>query len=244
MDFSITCNDSDRNHVGGTCAAPHLQPANLSPGRILDRPAFGQGDVAARALGCCGGPGDVHRADLVVGDLRPAVEPVRSVMDLARPLNSGDASPSSGRRILFLDSRLETMAEVLEWLTSRPHDDLTVVILDRDADGIGQIARHVRAIRDVGLLMIAAADERGRLTLGCSSLTVGNLYAFEDDLCRIGAALAPAGRICVFGRASQAQSDTPLQIMLSRLAWAPVEFSSVPVTKFELQDQMAATRDS
>ena len=106
---------------------------------------------------------------------------------------------------------------------------LRVVPLDRDCDGIAQVAHHLRERRSIDLLMIAVADERGCLSLGSSRLTVGNLYAYEDNLRRIGAALSPAGRIQILGRNGRIDScDRPLLIMLSRLAGATVESCAGP----------------
>ncbi len=106
---------------------------------------------------------------------------------------------------------------------------MRIVLLDRDADGIGQIAHHLRERRSIELVLIATADERGRLSLGCSSLTVGNLYAYEDNLRRIGSALSPTGRVRILGRNGQAESsDKPLLIMMSRLSGAAVEVCPEP----------------
>ena len=104
-----------------------------------------------------------------------------------------------------------------------------IVLLDRDADGISQIAHHLRERRSIEQLFIATAHERGRLSLGRSSLTVGNLYAYEDDLRRIGAALSPAGRVRILGRNVQSEGvDIPLMIMMSRLSGAAVEACPEP----------------
>jgi hypothetical protein len=122
--------------------------------------------------------------------------------------------------ILFLDSRVENLPAIIREAAG----NLRIVLLDRDADGIRQIAHHLRERQSIELALIATADERGRLSLGCSSLTVGNLYAHEDDLRRIGAALSPTGRVRILGRRTQDDSsDNALLIMLSRLSGAAVE---------------------
>jgi large repetitive protein len=127
--------------------------------------------------------------------------------------------------ILFLDSRTENLPAVIRDVAGK----LRIVLLDRDADGISQIAHHLRERRAIDQLLISTSDERGRLSLGSSSLTVGNLYAHEDNLRRIGAAMSPQGRIRILGRNVQAESsDGPLLIMLSRLADAPVESCAAP----------------
>jgi hypothetical protein len=135
--------------------------------------------------------------------------------------------------ILFLDSRVENLPAIIRDAAGK----LRIVLLDRDADGIGQIAHHLRERRSIELALIATADERGRLSLGNSSLTVGNLYAHEDNLRRIGAALAPTGRVRILGRNGQAESsDKPLLIMMSRLSGATVEACPEPAWAIPWQD--------
>ena len=105
---------------------------------------------------------------------------------------------------MFLDGRVENLPAIIQEAAGK----LRIVLLDRDADGIRQIAHHLRERRSIEQLFIATAHERGRLSLGCSSLTVGNLYAYEDDLRRIGAALSPTGRVRILGRDAYRKAST------------------------------------
>lgn len=166
--------------------------------------------------------------------LPPALPALRSYTEAW----TADGEKREARRLLVVDSRLPNLADVVAWAATRAGGDLKMLVLDPDVDGLSQIERHVRKQGEIDLLMIAAANERGRLTLGCTTLTVSNLFAFEDELHRIGAALSPSGRICVLGRAGRGQwSDTPLQVMLSRLSWAAVEFNPMSAGEF-LSDHM------
>lgn len=135
------------------------------------------------------------------------------------------ALPDGSNAVLFLDSRVEHLSQVLEHARGR----LRIVLLDRETDGLAQIAFHLRERRSIETLLIASADERGQLSLGGTSITVGNLYAFEDSLRRIGSALSPTGRICLLGRRTQSEGiDRPLLVMLSRMTGVAVEAMAMP----------------
>ena len=149
-----------------------------------------------------------------------------SVDDLARnPATNRSRSRPFGTRILFLDGRMDELPRIIAGAAGR----LTIVLLDANSDGIAQMAHHLRGSSGIDTVMIATCDEAASLSLGSANVTVGNLYAYEDELRRIGAALAPGGRVRLLGRGLRSdRSDQPLLIMLSRLMEATVEASPEP----------------
>lgn len=176
----------------------------------------------------------LQRAPLAPKPQPPAPPPMaaKSAVPTRRP-----RLPTSGSVILFVDSRAADLNKILELASG----SVRIVLLDRDTDGIGQIAKHLRERHAIDAIFIATSDERGRLSLGCSSITVGNLYAHEDDLRRMGEAMSPTGRICLLGRASQSQGgDWPLQVMLSRLTGVTVDMTAEPAAGIPWREVAAA----
>ena len=111
------------------------------------------------------------------------------------------------------------MSEVIAAVAGR----LAIVLLDAHIDGISQMFHHLRARQGIQNLLISTVDEPSALTLGSASVTVGNLYAYEDTLRRIGNAMRPSGRIILLGRGVHSgRSDAALLAMLSRLAGVAV----------------------
>ena len=128
-------------------------------------------------------------------------------------------------RVLFLDGRSENVPAVIAGAAGR----LRIVLLDAHTDGIAQIVHHLSERHTIDDLLISTADETGCLSLGNVCLTVANLYAYEDQLRRIGTALTPAGRIRLLGRGTRTgRGEQALLVMLSRLTGIAVETSPVP----------------
>ena len=128
-------------------------------------------------------------------------------------------------RILVLDSRGENVPEVIAAHAGK----LRIVLLDRDLDGVTQIAHHLQDRASLNELLIAAADTMGTLSLGNTELTVANLYAYEEELGRIGRCMAPGGRIRLLGRGGRTdRNDGALLVMLARMTGVTVEAAGEP----------------
>jgi Domain of unknown function (DUF4347) len=138
---------------------------------------------------------------------------------------AGRRSAHDSARVLFLDGRSGNVPAVIAGAAGR----LRIVLLDAHTDGIAQMVHHLHERHAIHDLLISTADETGCLSLGNSCLTVANLYAYEDELRRIGSALAPTGRIRLLGRGTRTgRSEGALLVMLSRLTGATVEASPLP----------------
>ena len=147
--------------------------------------------------------------------------------EVRRPALSARASRPSANRILFLDGRTADLTAIITAAAGR----LTIVLLDAHSDGVSQVAHHLRGHAGLDAVLIATVDEAGCLSLGSACLTVGNLYAYEDELRRIGGALSPVGRVRMLGRGPRSDgSDKPLMIMLSRLMGATAEACPEPAS--------------
>jgi hypothetical protein len=133
--------------------------------------------------------------------------------------------PARKNRILFLDGRSGDIPAVIAGCAGR----LRIVLLDAHTDGIRQIAHHLNERHAVDEVLISTADETGCLSLGSTRVTVANLYAYEDELRRVGSALAQTGVIRLLGRGMRTdRSEGALLVMLSRLTGAEVAASRMP----------------
>ena len=128
-------------------------------------------------------------------------------------------------KLLFIDSGCDRYPA----LVSAAAGKIQIVLIDAQAEGIGQIAHHLQGRRQLDCLLIAAADETGTLTLGSTNLTVANLYAYEDAWRHIGGALHPNGHIRLLGRGMRTdRSESALLAMLSRMTGIEVVASREP----------------
>lgn len=142
------------------------------------------------------------------------------------PQNREPRMASGRSRVLFLDGRSRNVADMIAGAAGRLH----IVLLDAHRDGVSQIVHHLHRRLLIDDLLIAAADEEGCLSLGNARLTVANLYAYEEELRLIGAALAPSGRLRLLGRGlREDRGESALLVMLSRMMGVAVEACRVPV---------------
>lgn len=128
-------------------------------------------------------------------------------------------------RVLFLDGRSEDVPAIISAAAGK----LQIVLLDRQLNGVKQLAHHLQGRVLLDELLIAAADTTGTLSLGNTDLTVANLYAYEDDLRRIGSFVSATGRIRLLGRGQRAdRGDGALLVMLGRMTGVAVEATTEP----------------
>jgi lipopolysaccharide export system protein LptA len=113
-------------------------------------------------------------------------------------------------QVVFIDSRVPDIQGLLEGL--QPGEQAFVI--DPSSDGIQQIADILAAnnFTDLASISIVSHGESGELELGSTLVGDGDLAARASALAEIGAALAPAGTIQLFG-CDVAQGSTGQQFI-------------------------------
>lgn len=96
---------------------------------------------------------------------------------------------------VFIDARVADVEHLLAGLTP----DVQGVILDPACDGVVQIAAALVGVTDVDSIHIVSHGSEGALYLGSTVLTEESLDGYRDELSQIGAALAEAGDLLLYG---------------------------------------------
>jgi hypothetical protein len=113
------------------------------------------------------------------------------------PLNTTDATNTAhaaAREIVFVDSRVQDSAELLQGLSPGAE----VVYLRAGADGLQQMAAALGSRGDVGAVHILAHGSAGQLWLGSTFLDQNTLASHADALAAIGRGLTPHGDLLVY----------------------------------------------
>ncbi|WP_417731668.1 DUF4347 domain-containing protein [Rosistilla oblonga] len=126
-----------------------------------------------------------------------AIDPFFAASSSANaPQFSADASiDRSGVEVLFIDAR----AGDIESLAAGAREDVEVVIVDGDRDGLRQIADYLVGRVDLAAVHIVSHGSSGTLLLGNSMVTSENLADFTDELAVIGDALSGDGDLFFYG---------------------------------------------
>ncbi|MGI9336189.1 MAG: DUF4347 domain-containing protein, partial [Gammaproteobacteria bacterium] len=121
----------------------------------------------------------------------PPTEAERLAAALAEP-----ASPPERTELVVFDMRVEDAATLVEGVDPNAE----VVFLDRDRDGVEQIAEALRGRTGIGALHIVSHGREGALTLGTGTLDAGSIEGeYREALAEIGEALAEDADLLVYG---------------------------------------------
>ena len=112
--------------------------------------------------------------------------------DLVAPVERMADSP---REMVFVDPSVENYASLLSDLP----DDVEVVILDPERDGVEQIREALAGHSEIEALHIISHGDAGSLNLGGANLDVMNLDANAEALGDWGAALSEDADILIYG---------------------------------------------
>lgn len=108
---------------------------------------------------------------------------------------SDDSPERATSEILFLDAGVKKP----EILLSGIRENVEVVSLDRDRDGVSQIAAALNGRLDLAAIHIVSHGEVGKLHLGSATLTESRLIEYSTDLSIIRGALSPEGDVLFYG---------------------------------------------
>ncbi len=95
----------------------------------------------------------------------------------------------------FVDSRVQD----IDSLRAGLGEDVRVVLLDAEYDGIEQIVRALSGVRNLDAIHIVSHGSSGTLYLGSSVLTAANLADYQTQFSQIGATLSTDGDILLYG---------------------------------------------
>jgi hypothetical protein len=98
-------------------------------------------------------------------------------------------------KILFVDSSLPDYQQIV----SAAQTGVKVVVLDKNTDGIAQIASILKDYHNIDSISIVSHGDTGVLVLGSAVLHNGDLTQYQSQLQQIGAALKPNGEILLYG---------------------------------------------
>jgi hypothetical protein len=98
---------------------------------------------------------------------------------------------------VFIDWRVGDVNSILDSLASDA--DITTVILDRDQDGLTQIAQALAGVTDLAAVHIISHGASGRLYLGGSVITSDTLANYASRLQTLGAALSATSDLLLYG---------------------------------------------
>ena len=100
-------------------------------------------------------------------------------------------------QVVFIDSRVPDLQDLIDGV--KPGE--LAFVLDSSSDGVQQIADILAANNLIRLsaISIVSHGSAGRIDLGSMALNDSNLSAHSSALAQIGASLAPAGNLQLFG---------------------------------------------
>ncbi|MEY4863001.1 MAG: hypothetical protein RLZ51_1096, partial [Pseudomonadota bacterium] len=97
--------------------------------------------------------------------------------------------------MVFIDSRLSNLEAVIAGLAQGSR----WVVIDRQEDGLSQMARALSGVRGLSSIQVLSHGGPGSLLLGSGSITMDTLSLRADELARIGAALSEQGDLLLYG---------------------------------------------
>jgi hypothetical protein len=112
-------------------------------------------------------------------------------------MSGSDKQPITPRRIVFIDSRVPDIQDLVGGLAP----DVEAFVLDPSDDGLEQIADILAAknLTNLASISIVSHGETGELELGSSAITDANLASHATALAEIGASLMPGGTVELYG---------------------------------------------
>ncbi|WP_170133428.1 DUF4347 domain-containing protein, partial [Undibacterium pigrum] len=99
------------------------------------------------------------------------------------------------KTIIFIDSRLPDVEQIVNAVKPGTR----IVVLDKDSDGVQQIADVLKNCKDMDSISIVSHGDDGVMLLGNAVLHEGDLTVYQHQLQAIGASLKPDGDLLLYG---------------------------------------------
>ena len=103
--------------------------------------------------------------------------------------------PSAARHLLVLDSRIEGR----EQLTANLPDNVEVLVVDANQDGLAAISGALAKLGQVDSIQILSHGASGEFTLGSTTLTAGNIEQYANPLSQWSQSLSEGADIQLYG---------------------------------------------
>ncbi len=165
--------------------APARQPGimALEPRMMFD------GAAVATALQAHPAPDAAHTVDAA----QPAPVPEAHIGLAGRDVVAGEGAAPQ-RNVVFVDARVEDSAALLKDIAPGTE----VVYLQRNADGLQQMANYLSQHPGADSVQIIAHGESGDLWLGSTYLSADNAGSYAATLAQIGSGLKADGDILIY----------------------------------------------
>ncbi|WP_287459542.1 DUF4347 domain-containing protein [Sphingomonas sp.] len=175
--------------LGGTAGRHFLA---LEPRMMFDGAAVATAAAGAEGLVPTSAAAPAPDAGWAAAD-QPSEE--RPTQDETRDTALADTAPPP-RAIVFVDGAVKNYQDLIAGIDG----DYEIVVLDRDSDGVEQIANILAARRGVSAIHIISHGDDSNVRLGTAVLnraTIAGEYA--DELAIWGAALTESGDLLIYG---------------------------------------------
>lgn len=126
--------------------------------------------------------------------------------------------------IVFVDTRVENYEQLIEGIDA----DAEVVLLDRERDGIDQIAAHLRGRTGIDAVHLIGEGNAAELHLGSAFVTQGALDGrYADLLAQIGQSFSPDADLLIYGcNFGEGEAGLTAMQTMARLTGADVAAST------------------
>lgn len=111
-----------------------------------------------------------------------------------------EAPQDAPQDVVFIDTRVEDYQSLLDdILQNKSAEDVAVVLLDADSDGVGQITDALRNYAGVSAIHLISHGTAGALQLGNTLLNQHSLSQYQDDVMGWGDALGESADLLIYG---------------------------------------------
>ena len=104
------------------------------------------------------------------------------------------------QEVVFIDTRVEDYQSLLDdILQNKSAEDVAVVLLDTDSDGVGQITETLKNYAGVSAIHLISHGTAGALQLGNTLLNQHSLSQYQNDVAHWGDALDESADLLIYG---------------------------------------------
>ena len=104
------------------------------------------------------------------------------------------------QEVVFIDTRVDDYPSLLDdILQNKSAEDVAVVLLEPDSDGVGQITEALKNYAGVGAIHIISHGTAGALQLGNTLLNQHSLSQYQEDVTAWGNALGESADLMIYG---------------------------------------------
>ncbi len=121
--------------------------------------------------------------------------PSNALLRLLLLLLAATALFAQSKEVLIIDKGVSDY----RFFIDNVNKETDVILLERDEDGLMQIASALKAYKELDAIHVISHGEPGRLSLGNTGLDQNSLNSYAEELADVGAALAEDGDLLLYG---------------------------------------------